>query len=197
MSAKLLSIIGPVAVGKTTLAESLSLLLPARILREDYEGNPFLAKSFRDDEALFLPSQLYFLFTRVKQLAADAWPAEGLVVADYGFCQDQLYARIKLRGSDLDMYQNIRRQVEPLVTPPSVVIHLDAPVEMLQQRIRKRGRGFESAYSAEYLTQLRQAQYDVVLPEGCRKIFIDCETVDLLDAKQREKIVAQIREAMV
>jgi len=196
MGARLISIIGPVAVGKTTLAEYLSRALPARIFREDYEGNPFLAESFCGEETLALPSQLHFLFMRVRQLAVGTWPSDGLVVTDYGFCQDRLYAKIKLRKDDMETYEQLRRQVEGLVAPPSVVIHLDAPVETLLRRIQARGRPFEAAYDADYLERLRQAHFDVALPPDCRKISINCETVDLLDAGCREHIVEQIREAL-
>lgn len=196
MGVRLISIIGPVAVGKTTLAEFLSRALPARIVREDYEGNPFLAESFRGMEELALPSQLYFLFMRVRQLAVKTWPGDGLVVTDYGFCQDRLYAKIKLRKDDMEIYERLRRQVEGLVTQPRVVIHLDAAVETLLRRIEARGRPFEAAYDAGYLERLRRAHFDIALPSDCQKISINCETVDLLDAGCREHIVEQIREAL-
>ena len=45
MAATLISIIGPPASGKTTLAESLCADLEAELVREDYAGNAFLADS--------------------------------------------------------------------------------------------------------------------------------------------------------
>jgi deoxyguanosine kinase len=196
MSARLISIIGPVAVGKTTLAEILHETLDARLFREDYEGNPFLAESFQGCEDLALPSQLYFLFMRVKQLTAATFPADGLVVTDYGFCQDRLYAQIQLDRNGFQMYEQISRSIAYLVTPPSVVIHLDASIETLLGRIKARGREFESAYDAEYLGRLRQVHFDVPLPPGCRKISVNCEKVDLLEAGQQKKWIEQIREAL-
>lgn len=196
MSARLISIIGPVAVGKTTLAEILRNSLPARLLREDYKGNPFLAKSFRGAENLSLASQLYFLFMRVKQLSAETFPADGLVVSDYGYCQDRLYAKIKLNENDWKIYKKIRRQVDDLVTPPSVVIHLDASVETLLGRIAERGRDFETAYDADYLQQLRRLHFDVVPSCDCTKIQIDCDEVDFLATEQQKNVIQKIREAL-
>jgi deoxyguanosine kinase len=196
MSARFISIIGPVAVGKTTLAEILSRLLPARLIREDYEGNPFLAGSFRGFEELALPSQLYFLFMRVKQLSVETFSGEDLVVTDYGFCQDRLYARIKLNDEEFQEYEKLRERITYLASTPSVVIHLDAPAEMLLHRIQSRGRNFEAAYDIDYLERLRRAHFDVSLPGGCKKIFINCQEVDLLAVESQNDIVEQIREAL-
>ncbi|MBN1555238.1 MAG: deoxynucleoside kinase [Phycisphaerae bacterium] len=197
MSAKLISIIGPVAVGKTTLAKFLARELPAEALYEDYEGNPFLTESFEGFEELALPSQLYFLFSRIKQLSSTDWPLEGLVVSDYGYCQDRMYAEAKLiDGDDRLIYEYVRRQTDYLIRQPSVVVHLDAAVETLLERIEERGREFESVYTAEYLEKLRQLHFDVSLPEDCAKISVNCEQVNLLDASQREKIIEDIREAL-
>jgi len=196
VSAKLISIIGPIAVGKTTLAKLLRPLLPAKVLYEDYLGNPFLAESFLGDETLSLPSQLYFLLTRVKQLSLATWPGNGRVVTDYGFCQDRMYARSKLPGEDWKLYEHLRRQVEGLVVSPSVLVHLDASIATLRKRIDERGRAFESAYTDEYLQAIREAHFDIPIPQRCVRLFVDCEEIDLLDAAGQAKIVERIREAI-
>lgn len=196
MRAKLISIIGPVAVGKTTLADVLHRELPAEVLYEDYEGNPFLAESFQGFEELSLPSQLYFLITRIKQLSIATWPGEGLVVSDYGFCQDRMYAEIKLNDDDRLVYEHLCRQVEYLVTPPRVLVYLDASVETLKHRIDHRDRAFESAYTVDYLDRLRQAHFHIPTPPDCVKLSVDCERVDLLDPRQQVGLIEKIREAL-
>lgn len=196
MSAKYISIIGPVAVGKTTLAEILASAMDARLLREEYESNPFLAESLRGEQNLALPSQLYFLFMRVRQLAAETFPSDGLVVTDYGYSQDRLYAQLKLTAEELRFYDRLRQSVDGLVTPPNVVIHLDASVETLLGRIQARGRDFETAYDSDYLQRLRRAHFNVSLPVGCKKIFVDCEKINLLDAGRQKEIIEQIREVL-
>lgn len=196
MGATLVSIIGPPAAGKTTLAEYLREALPARLLREDYRSNPFLAESFRGSEGLALPSQLYFLFRRVGQLSSAAWPEEGLVVSDYGFCQDRLYARIKLSEGDLHLYERLRRRIEHLVTPPRVVIHLDASTATLLQRIRQRRRDFESFYTPDYLERLRRAHFHVSLPAECEKILVNGDRTNLLEEGPRADLLREIREAL-
>ena len=118
MSAKLISIIGPPAVGKTTLACCLADDMPASLIREDYQGNPFLVESYLGSPEACLPAQIHFLMSRVGQLALAAWPAEGLVVSDYGFCQDHIYAAAKLSADELRLYDRLARRLGRLADSP-------------------------------------------------------------------------------
>ncbi len=196
MSAKLISIIGPVAVGKTTLAEHLGEELPADILYEDYKSNPFLPGSFRGFEELSLPSQLYFLLSRAKQLSEQTFPAEGVIVSDYGFCQDRLFADAKLGDDDRRLYEHVARRIGPLVHPPDVLVHLDASIETLRERIERRGRDFEIAFSEEFMVRMRRAHDNVIVPPACRLLRVDCESVDLMDPTVRTALMREIREAL-
>lgn len=196
MSAKLISIIGPVAVGKTTLSERLAEELPAEVLYEDYQGNPFLAESFTGSEQFSLPSQLYFLLSRAGQLSEKTWPRDGVIVSDYGFCQDHLFADAKLAEEDRRTYEHVHQRVEQLIHPPDVLVHLDASVKTLRGRIEQRGRDFEIAFSEQFMDRMRSAHDGVAVPPACRLIRIDCEAVDLLDPPVRAGLVREIREAL-
>ena len=120
MPAKLVSLIGPPAAGKTTLAEALAAEAGARLVREDYAGNPFLASSYVGPDSARLPSQLYFLLSRVAQLSRSGWDAAGLIVSDYGFCQDDVFARLRLDDGDYRAYRQVLARCEPLVQPPEM-----------------------------------------------------------------------------
>jgi deoxyadenosine/deoxycytidine kinase len=196
MSAKLVSVIGPVAVGKTTLARYLADELSAEVIYEDYDGNPFLVESYNGVKKLALPSQLYFLMSRVKQLSELTWPAEGLVVTDYGFCQDRMFAEAKLAADELLFYEHLCRQIECMVHPPDVLVHLDAPAETLMARIAGRGRAYESGMTVEFLARMREAHDKAKAPVGCRMMKVDCESVDLRQAGPRAELIQQIREAL-
>ena len=193
MSAKLISIIGPPAVGKTTLAERLAAELPAELVREDYAGNPFLAESYVGPTDARLPAQLFFLMSRVQQLALATWPAEGVVVSDYGFCQDRIYAEAKLDAADLRLYNRVARRVEGLVHPPDVMIALDASEATLLDRIAGRGRAFERAMTEEFLSGMREG-YDRILREAeFPVIAVDCDVADVLDDSVRRELVREVR----
>lgn len=193
MSAKLISIIGPIGVGKTTLAEALAAELPAETIYEDYASNPFLADSYTGCDELLLPSQLFFLNSRAAQMNRVAWPTEGLYVSDYGFCQDPLFARAKLTGEDLRTYEFVLSRLSKLIHPPAVIVHLDAAVDTLWERICKRGRKFEEAFSREFLETMRAGHYTIELPEGCELLRVDCDAVDLRQPASRAELIEQIR----
>ena len=192
MTAKLVSIIGPPAAGKTTLAECLSAELPAELVREDYAGNPFLSDSYVGDDEARLPSQVYFLMSRARQLAISAWPGDGLVVTDYGYCQDRIFARERLDENDFAAYCRVADRVDPLVHAPNVVISLDASVATLTGRIAERGRPFETAMTPRFLTAMREAYDAAAQAMPCPVVHVDCDAVDLRDPSWRAGLVGRI-----
>ena len=196
MIAKLVSIIGPVGVGKTTLGQKLSAELPAEVIYEDYSGNPFHAPSCKGQDDLWLPSQIYFINSRARQLCNTSWPTKGLFVSDYGFCQDHIYAEAKLTGAGLDAYHYIAEQIAKIVQPPSVIIHLDASVATLQKRIENRGRDYEATFTSDFLALLRERHFDITAPENCELLRIDCDKIDLLKPQVITKLANRIREAL-
>ena len=154
---RLISIIGPPAVGKTTLARLLSERLAARLICEDFEGNVFLADSYRGFGEACLPAQLQFLLSRVAQLSQSALRDDRVVVSDYGFCQDRIFAMEKLSADEYEVYRVVADRLGGLVIPPALVICLDAPVDVLVERIARRGRGYESCMTPEFLASMRDA----------------------------------------
>lgn len=194
MSATLISIIGPIGVGKTTLAEKLAELLSGQVLYEDYEGNPFLAGSYAGLEELILPSQLYFMMSRVKQLSDLTFPAEGIVVADFAFCQDRMYAKHNLADDDRLFYEHITRQVEFMVHSPAIIVNLDASVATLKSRIASRGRPFEQAIAPNFLEYLRQQHLEFTPPKGCFEIRIDCDKTDITDQANLKNLADKISQ---
>ncbi|MBT3278764.1 MAG: deoxynucleoside kinase [Phycisphaerales bacterium] len=194
---KLISIMGPIGVGKTTLAEHLAEELGAELVLEDFAGNPYLADSCRGRNDLILPSQVYFLMTRARQLAREHWDSrEGLAVSDYAFCQDELYARLKLVPQELAIYRALLEPTMGLVTRPRVLIHLDAPLEVLCDRIAGRGREFESWYTEEFLAAHRQAHWDYQPPAGVKLLRVNTAESDLREDSTREKLGRMIRAVL-
>jgi deoxyadenosine/deoxycytidine kinase len=196
VSAPLFSVIGPPAVGKTTLAEFLMNDLPAEIIREDYAGNPFLAQAYAGVAEARLPSQLYFLMSRVGQLSLASWPASGRFVSDYGFCQDRLFARTTLHGDDLRAYEKIAGRLEGLVRKPDVLIHLDASESTLLERIARRGRDFEKAITAAFLAHMRESYAEAALAAECPVFRVDCEITDLREVVQRSGLLNELKKML-
>jgi deoxyadenosine/deoxycytidine kinase len=194
--APLLSIIGLPASGKTTLAELLAMELPARLVREDYEGNPFLAESYAGADEMRLPAQVFYLLSRVSQLSAGHWPAAGMFVGDYGFCQDRVYASLRLSPEDFAVYEVLHARVAPLVHPPKAMVYLDAEPQALLERIAVRGRPFEKAITADFLSAMRDAYNDLVKAAECPVFTVRCDEVDLRNHRPRAELIKRIRTVL-
>ena len=196
MGAKLISIIGPPACGKTTLAELLSQELPAGMIREDYAGNPFLADAYLGRASSRLPGQIYFLTSRVGQLSQARWPKEGLRVSDYGFCQDRIFARTQLDRAELELYEPLRDRLAALVHAPDLLILLEAAVEVLLERIARRGRDFEKVMTAEFLARMRRSYEQAAAEATCPVIRMTSDGIDLRRPGARLELLEQIRRLL-
>ena len=180
-------------MGKTTLARGIAAEMGAELICEDFEGNPFLADSYLGGREACLPAQLFFLLSRVKQLSLADWPADGLVVSDYGFCQDRIYAASKLTEDEMGLYSRVARRVKGLVVPASVIVHLDAPEPVLKSRIAARGREYEKAMTPEFLEEMRMAYNDIDQKVGCSVIRVDTDASDVRDESVRNELIVRIR----
>src|SRR5437899_9379176 len=132
---------GPIGCGKTSLARKLGQRLGAEALLEDSTANPFLALFYRDMRRYALPTQLFFLFERVAQTGSLKQPDlfEKQTVADFTLAKDPVFARLTLDDAEFQLYSRIFEQVKPQGAAPDLVIYLQASVETLVARVRKRG----------------------------------------------------------
>lgn len=156
---RFIAIEGPIGVGKTSLARRLATTLNYDTLLENVDDNPFLERFYRDPAANALPTQLYFLFQRVRQLQqlrqGDMF--NPLRVADFLIDKDPLFARITLDDEELRLYHQVYAQLTIYKPVPDLVIYLQAPPDALLARIHKRGVAAERAITADYLRRLNEA----------------------------------------
>ncbi len=156
-----IAIEGPIGVGKTTLTRHLAQALEGEALFEVVEENPFLPLFYEDPEHYAFKVQVFFLLSRYKQLERLAQPRlfERAVVADYLFDKDFIFASLNLEGHEWELYQELYQSLSPRIPTPDLTIYLRAPLEVLLERIRLRGRSFERGIDPGYLERLTEA-YD-------------------------------------
>lgn len=178
---------GPIGVGKTTLARRLAESFAAELLLEEPDQNPFLARYYENPRAHALSTQLYFLLQRMRQTQglrqADLF--SHVRVADYLMDKDRLFAELTLEPDELELYHQVYAQMvgEPL--EPDLVIYLQAPVSVLQDRIASRGIAYEQAIDAQYLQRLVSAYtrffYDY---EASPLVIINAASIDFANSDE-------------
>jgi deoxyguanosine kinase len=150
---------GPIGVGKTTLARRLGETLGGELVLEQAEQNPFLERFYRDPQATAFATQLHFLFQRAQQLGAlrQADLFAPVRVADYLLEKDDLFARLTLDPSEYALYQQVHAKLAIEAPKPDLVVYLQAPVDVLVERIARRRIPMEARIERAYLEKLNQA----------------------------------------
>jgi deoxyguanosine kinase len=147
---------GPIGAGKTSLARRLGAATGAHLLLEQPQANPFLERFYREPARHALATQLFFLFQRTQQLAElrQLDLCRGQVVADFFLDKDRLFAQLTLADDELQLYERIHAQLAPNAPLPDLVIYLQAPVELLAERVARRADPLEQSISEDYLRRL-------------------------------------------
>ena len=191
-----IAIEGPIGVGKTSLAQALGLRLGARIVLEDTDSNPFIARFYQDPEKYAFAVQLYFLLTRYnqqRQLAQQDLFAQA-TVTDYLLAKDRIFARLNLDPDELVLYEGVYRLLDGQLAKPDLVVYLRARVEVLAERLRKRNRTFERHISLEYLESVSAAYRDFFFYyDETPLLVVDSSEIDFVaDSDDLEDLLREI-----
>jgi deoxyguanosine kinase len=150
---------GPIGVGKTSLARRLAELSGADLVLEHAEDNPFLERFYRSPRTGAFPAQLFFLFQRARQMQqlrqSDLFAP--VRIADFMLEKDRLFARVTLDDEEYALYEQVYERLAIDAPVPDLVVYLQAPVEVLQERIARRGVGYEQGMERDYLARLVDA----------------------------------------
>jgi deoxyadenosine/deoxycytidine kinase len=153
-----IAIEGPIGVGKTSLVQLLADRFEGVMVLEDIT-NPFLPAFYEGRPGAAFQVQIYFLLSRFQQQREIAQMNlfQRLVLADYSFPKDRIFAYLNLDDTDLRIYEKLYPVLEQEVPKPDLVIYMQASVTVLLERIRKRARDFESEIEPAYLERLSEA----------------------------------------
>ena len=185
---------GPIGAGKTSLALRLAERTNAATLLEDPKANPFLPQFYRDMRRYALPTQLFFLFQRVQQLESLKQPDlfARPTVADFTLAKDPLFARLTLDDAEYQLYDKIHAHVKPQVPVPDLVIYLQASVDTLVSRVKRRGVPSEAGIDEGYLRRLSEAytryfhQY-----EASPLLIVNSERLNFVDVPEHLELLIE------
>ncbi len=187
---------GVIGVGKTTLARMLGERFGARVVLERFEENPFLEKFYRDPEHYAFQTQIFFLLSRYRQqqelFQADLF--QKIIVSDYMFEKDKIFAYLNLQDDELRLYETLVSQLEKNIPTPDLVIYLQSSVERLMVNIRKRARPIEEPLSDEYIRSLNEAyNYFFFRYKAAPLLIVNATQLDFVNnRKDFEELLAQI-----
>lgn len=193
---------GVIGVGKTTLARLLQPRFEANLLLEVFEENPFLSSFYADRARYAFQTQIFFLLSRYNQqrysvpaLLAEEKP----LISDYTFEKDALFARINLKGDELETYYRVHEALIEKIIPPNLVVYLRASTDTLLQRIALRDRPYERNMERDYIAELNRAYDDFFLSSNPRfsVLVIESDPLDFVRNEQDlEWIENRIRQAL-
>jgi len=186
-ASRYIAIEGPIGVGKTSLARRLAAELDGELVLEESDANPFLDRFYQDPRGAALPTQLFFMFQRVRQLEqlAQADLFSDVRVSDFLMAKDRLFAQITLDRDELVLYEQIYATLDFEPPVPDLVVYLQAPVDTLMFRIAQRGIKFEQDIKRRYLERLTEvyAQFFHQYDES-PLLIVNAATIDPVNNEQ-------------
>ncbi|MCE5208654.1 MAG: deoxynucleoside kinase [Chloroflexi bacterium] len=193
---------GVIGVGKTTLARMLQPSFQASLLLEVFEENPFLGDFYSDRARYAFQTQIFFLLSRYQQQrhgVSRLLQENKTLISDYTFEKDALFARINLKGDELEMYYRVQEALAEKTILPTLIVYLRADTDVLMQRIAQRDRSYERSMERDYIQSLNEAYDTYFLHEKhpSPTLVIDTNTRDFV--RHEEDLIwieTRIRQAL-
>ena len=197
MKHQFITIEGNIGAGKTTLSNILAQKLNAKLILEEFADNPFLPKFYEKPDQYAFPLELFFMGGRYKQLK-DFLNTQDLfqqvTISDYLFTKCLLFAKVNLPGEEFRLYQKLFDIIHQQISVPDILIYLHAPVQKLQDNIKKRNRSYEQDIKDDYLFNLQETYTSYIKQHNIKTIFIDASNADFIGNDKHVQVVLDALE---
>ncbi len=201
MPKRMILVAGNIGSGKTSLTERIGDRLGWHTAYESVSDNPYLADFYADMRSWSFHLQVFFLGHRAQQ-HLDLWNDPRSAIIDRSIYEDAfIFARAlnhlgNLNERDYQTYKQIFEMVVKTLPPPSLLVYLKAPVEILMNRIHSRGRKIETGITSEYLTLLDSYYEEWIRSfDLCPVLTLRTDNLDFVHKSEHmDTVVARIRE---
>ncbi len=183
MKYNFITIEGNIGAGKTTLTHLLAKHYNARLVLEQFADNPFLPKFYENPKQFAFPLELFFMAERFKQLKEIIQQKDlfqTVTLSDYLFTKCLLFAKVNLPEDEFRLYQSLFDIMYQQLVQPDILIYLHAPVQKLQENIKKRNRSYEQNISNEYLFNIQETYTNYIKQHNLKTLFVDVSRSDFL-----------------
>lgn len=197
MQYKFITIEGNIGAGKTTLATALHQKYASRLILEEFADNPFLPKFYENPAQYAFPVELFFMAERYKQLkelitAQDLF--NSITISDYLFTKCLLFAKLNLPADEYRLYQRLFDIIHQQLLQPDLLIYLHAPVEKLQQNIKKRNRAYELQIENQYLLNIQETYTQYMRQHHIKTLLVDASNADFINNPDHLKVITDALE---
>ena len=180
------------------LSKVLSKRLSAKLILENFEDNPFLSEFYNDPGRFAFQTQLFFLLQRYQQ-QQDIRQVDmfhNLLISDYMFIKDRLFASLNLDDKEMNLYDSIANMMERNVINPDLIIYLQADTSTLMKNIDKRGRDFENNISYDYINALNEIYTEYFFRyNDTPLVIINTNNIDFVNnADDLDQVIEYIRQ---
>lgn len=192
-----LAVEGNIGAGKTTLATKIAHQFNGKLILEQFEGNPFLAKFYENPEKYAFPLELSFLAERYQQLKRELAHQElfsNFTISDYFLNKSLIFARKTLNPDEYQLFFTLFNIMNANLPRPDLLIHLFVQTPRLQQNIKARGREFEQQIPDEYLDKIQVSYLDYLKQQPqLRILMLDINKLDFVSSNNDyQKIIEAI-----
>lgn len=192
MKYSFVTIEGNIGAGKTTLSHLLAKHYNARLILEQFADNPFLPKFYENPAQYAFPLELFFMaerFKQLKELLQQKDLFQNVTISDYLFTKCLLFAKVNLPDDEFRLYQRLFDIIHQQLIQPDILIYLHAPVNKLQQNIKKRGRSYEQSIPDDYLFSIQETYTHYIKQHNLRTLFVDASNADFLTNEKHLQVI--------
>jgi len=197
MSKRLILLAGNIGAGKTSLTERIGERLGWVTAYESVVDNPYLPDFYENMLDWSFHLQVYFLGHRADQHIHLAEIPESAILDRSIYEDAHIFARAlhhmgNLNDRDYESYLRLYRLIMAHLPKPDLLIHLEAPIPVLMERIRRRARNIETGISEDYLALLAQFYEEWIRDfDLCPVLTIRSDDLDFVHKTQHLDIVVQ------